>query len=503
MLIYEQEKIDGLTDRFENLSIAVEIARFNKAAEVKLGKVTSIKNIVSELHEDDFTYEFPSILVTAGTWNNNDTVFDAQEVWLARNTIIDKPVNIGHNPESIIGHTKKTFVITDEAEARVIPEEVDGKPNSNIPDFFHILNIDNFYKYNGPAFAKKNPDFSKKVSKIYDDVVTGNTGVSMECLFSGFDYAAIDKETGKQVIIPRTEKTAKLSKHLKFFNGSGEYQGYKIGMIMRGLRFVGKGITNKPANPSSVIFSKDSVMFNKAEVQDFDKVFSPNSEIVKNSVYKEIVTGEQTMNLDEALKRIGELEKALASKESNIKLDEANRTIEGLKTELAEIKTEVEKSTSTVKTLEDSNKELQTENATLKNDMKTKVADFEKVNVELATIKADKQKVERITAIVDKLGVTKEDADKHLDVAGSLNDEQFAKYLDNAATLVSKVKEEGKKNLEEEVKKAIAEINKATAGETIETATTKDGTPNVPNTTVDAQGALKEGLSKLFSRKSK
>jgi hypothetical protein len=54
-------------------------------------------------------------------------------------------------------------------------------------------------------------------------------------------------------IIERNEKTAFLTKHLRAYGGKGEFEGSKLGRVLRRIVFSGKGLVSKPANPESVI----------------------------------------------------------------------------------------------------------------------------------------------------------------------------------------------------------------------------------------------------------
>jgi hypothetical protein len=104
---------------------------------------------------------------------------------------------------------------------------------------------------------------------IIDDVEQGKTWhVSMECLFPAFDYALISS-TGDQKVIRREESSAFLTKHLRAYGGKGEYNGYKVGRLLRNISFSGVGLVKKPANPRSVILNKQhSTIFNESKAEE-------------------------------------------------------------------------------------------------------------------------------------------------------------------------------------------------------------------------------------------
>ena len=170
--IYKYEISDGLQKYFNKPLTASYTVLLSKLAKNR-GNVKSVANVVGKLSEDDFIYQFPSILVTAGVWNKNDQVFDKYEVWKAKYTPLNKPSNLNHEPDKVVGHTNRVFAITDEEEAKIIPDSVDGQPNVTIPDIYHLLTVDNFYKYNIKAYQQISGDYGPKIQKIYDEIVDG------------------------------------------------------------------------------------------------------------------------------------------------------------------------------------------------------------------------------------------------------------------------------------------------------------------------------------------
>jgi hypothetical protein len=53
-------------------------------------------------------------------------------------------------------------------------------------------------------------------------------------------------QTGEQSVVTRNEDTSFLSKHLRSYGGDGEYEGSKVGRLMRNLTFSGKGLGAEP-----------------------------------------------------------------------------------------------------------------------------------------------------------------------------------------------------------------------------------------------------------------
>ena len=80
-------------------------------------------------------------------------------------------------------------------------------------------------------------------------------------MFANFDYAVITPSNDHKMIV-RSEDTAFLSKHLRAYGGSGDYQGNRVGRLIRNLTFSGKGLVKVPGNPESIIFdNEDNAIF--------------------------------------------------------------------------------------------------------------------------------------------------------------------------------------------------------------------------------------------------
>jgi hypothetical protein len=133
----------------------------------------------------------------------------------------------------------------------------ENTPVEDLPEKFHILTGSVIYT----GFT--DTDLKGRTAQLINEIQSGNKYVSMECFFSGFDYGLINKTTAQYKILPRNTETAFLTKHLRAYGGLGEHQNYKIGRVLRNITFSGKGFVSKPANPDSVIFTKDNINFDK------------------------------------------------------------------------------------------------------------------------------------------------------------------------------------------------------------------------------------------------
>ena len=236
MKIYQKEIDDGLEEVIRaNASVAYcSVAESYTPSQDELPKIAK-----AESNEDQIDlYYLRSILVSTG-WNKNDDVFDPSELWNARKTPEDKPFNFMHNEKDIIGHITGNMVV--DFDGNEIEEST-----PEVPSEFNILTTSVIYT------SWTEEEQKERMSKIVSEIKDGKWFVSMECLFPAFDYALIDSN-GKTNVIPRNEASAFLTKHLRAYGGTGKYQNYQVGRLLRNLSFSGKGLVSKPANPRSII----------------------------------------------------------------------------------------------------------------------------------------------------------------------------------------------------------------------------------------------------------
>jgi hypothetical protein len=262
MKIYENEINDNLQEMIESkdsIAFVCDIVKdenpeYSKALDIVCNKddgECSVTNKASAEKQQDLYY-MNSVLVSAG-WNKNDDVFSTQALWAARKTPLQKPFNYMHDETDIIGHMTDALVITEAGS--VLSEE--NTTEANLPDRFDIVTSSVIYK------SWSDPDMRIRIEELTQEIDEGKWSVSMECAFSDFDYAVITPD-GQDKILRRAEGSSFLTKHLRAYGGSGEYEGYKLGRLLKGFYFSGKGLVEKPANPRSIIFSKDVDPFNAA-----------------------------------------------------------------------------------------------------------------------------------------------------------------------------------------------------------------------------------------------
>lgn len=419
MHIYENEKIDGLSELLSAKSSIVYASLLEKSAnEISHTKARKENKALAGIEDTDLYYT-QSILVTT-SWNKNDDIFDAKEVWLARSTPMHKPTNLEHDEKTIVGHITSNWPIDIDGE---LMDESVGL--DQLPEKFHILTGSVIYK----GFTE--PELRERAINLIDEIEAGEKYVSMECFFKNFDYGLINKSNGSYHVLPRNEETSFLTKHLRAYGGQGEHENYKIGRVLRNITFSGKGYVNRPANPESIIFTKDNLK-ETAEVLDIIKISTAkNDDFSKEGVF---------------------------SNQANLK--EINMSVEPT-ADTAEVTTVSEPEVTTVETQE-------TEAAKkMKEDMSKKEEEMKKMQAALETAQAElvaanealaaykmkeeemakkEKKMKRMAALIDS-GITEDVASATVDKFEDLDDAAF----ESIAALVAAVKP-AKKEMKEETK---------------------------------------------------
>lgn len=392
-------------------------------------------------------YPVYTILVTTG-WNKNDDIFDRAETWVARHTPEDKPFNLGHQPRNIIGHITANTVVDE--ELAVIDDTV---AFDDIPDKFHILTSAVVYRH----VSSRDETLEAEAAELITSIENGEWFVSMECLFTGFDYG-ISYADGTQQVIARNEKTAFLTKHLRVYQGCGEYNGGKLGRVLRHITFSGKGLVENPANPDSVIIN-DTTKFVGVVANDWAE---------HNSVTESHSMGEHDMADEKYVSQLEEQAKNLQAQ-----LTEANQRIAELgdvkvKSALAEKDGQIAKLADELKAAQEQVAALEAAKADLekardeaqaeRTDLETKLTE---ANDKLADIAKESRSVARVSILVDK-GVDKSEAEQLVAEFDELGDEKFARLVDIHTQAKKAAKDDDD---EEKAKKAKAEADAKAAAE--------------------------------------
>jgi len=414
MIIFEAEKKAGLTEILSAKSSIVYASLAQKWDDsLPISKDLIIKNnkALAGMNDDDL-YPTQSILVTT-SWNKNDDIFDPMEVWAARNTPEDKPTNLEHDESVIVGHITSNWPIDD--EGNIIDENIDP---SQLPEKYHILTGSVIYK------GYTDPNLKSRAYNLIAEIDAGEKFVSMECFFTGFDYGLVNKTSGSFHVLPRNEETAFLTKHLRAYGGMGEHQDFKIGRILRGITFSGKGFVDRPANPESVIFTKDNINYEK-ELACIKKYIEKNDDSTNEGVFSIQANIKETVMPKNSKADIVEPEQNTVETTSEVESPATTSTNEG------DVGTTTETEVATVTVSEDKTA-LQNEVAQLKAAVELIKTELSEAHAALAAYKKkeeemvkENKKAKRLASLISS-GIDNDTASATVDKFDSLDDETFA-----------------------------------------------------------------------------
>ena len=359
-----------------------------------------------------------TILVSTG-WNKNDDIFDREQTWSARYSPEDKPFNLEHDPNRIIGHITGRNVI--DADYHLIPDDTAIEA---LPDKFHILTSAVIYRH----ISGRDRELTAEMAEIIEGIQLGKWFVSMEVLFNDFDYGLIDAY-GNQRVIARREETAFLTKHLRRYHGTGRYQTNRIGRVLKGMMFSGKGLVKEPANPESIIFN-DVTSFTGvlATMADEQEILTTVAFSGENSKMTEELLKEQNDSLKQT---VADLEKKLAELDAKAvqeKLDTFQATIDERNNTISELTVQLEEQTASMNAMT----EARTKAEVATSEVEKKLKESQE---ELNKIAAEAKKTERVSALVDK-GVDKVEAESIAVIFENLDDDKFKKVVAMQADLV-------------------------------------------------------------------
>lgn len=331
--IFKAEINDGIADLVANTSTIAFCSEIISTHQPTEEEYRSFASSVSSNFDSRDLFGLDAVLASVG-WNKNDDIFDRYETWNARTTPEDKQFNFMHDEKDIIGHITKSYIMDYEGN------RLDNSLSlSQLPELFEVVMGSVLYRTWSDENLKARMDsiianITRDKTQASDEE-DGDWHVSMECLFPAFDYMLIDQR-GKAEIVKRNETSAFLTKHLRAYKGSGQYNGYKIGRLLRDFSFSGVGLVKNPANPRSVILNKTKAVYFKGN----DMPENLDLDVLKNE-------------LAEAKKSYDEMKKKMedAKAESEASVSSLSSQLAELQAALAAEKKEKEKMAEEVKAM--------------------------------------------------------------------------------------------------------------------------------------------------------
>lgn len=450
MYVFEAEKSIAhlLTDDNCIASFNVPLKNISEENEKKV-IAKALEFSLANKNDKDLFY-VPTVLVTVGC-NENDDIFEKAETWKARKTPEDKPFNFEHTENDIIGHIVGNYVV--DSNFDVVSDDT---PIEKLPEKFHIITPSVIYRH------WRDAKLQDRANNLIDEINQGMWCVSMEALFTDFDYMLLDKDNKIFKTIARQKDTSYLTKHLRVYGGSGQYDGYRIGRVLKNITFSGKGLVKNPANPESVILNNQKENTTDAKLGVLTSIESEQNnqqsvEILERSNCKK---DHNTMANENHDKEIVELKAKVEflSKERDEAKAKAAEAAEQL------VKDKISGLEASIKARDESLAESKTKIETLEKELlaskktnEESVASLEKVNKELNQIKVEKTKAERIAAL-EKAGFSIADATSKYEKFAGVADEVFAEIVTSFSNLKSedtqaKDKSKDKKNSKNDMEK--------------------------------------------------
>lgn len=459
MKIYQQEIVDGIADAVQASASVAYCSQATVSKNISNNSVAFAETVKAQSANPKQIdlYYIKSILVSTG-WNKNDDVFDPSQTWIARNTPEDKQFNFMHNENDIIGHITGSYVVDKSGNL---------SPGDSQPEDFDIITEAVLYN------SWTNPDNRERMNQIIAEIEEGKWFVSMECLFSGFDYALIYND-GSAKKLERNEGSAFLTKHLRAYGGTGEYEGYKIGRLLRDISFSGKGLVSRPANPRSVIL-------------DSSRAFHTTS----NSNLTSFPKGDDNMSdLNLLEKQLAEVRNELASaKEENKLLRDQLDTFTSKESaeSIAKLEAALSEQGEVIKNLQASLTEKETTLTELHQTISAKDGEMKKKDEELMFMKKKAKMTMRKASLVEA-GFEDAEAEESLVAYDALSDEAFETVLAAMKKKMAKWQQEKMKKEE----KSKSEDSQAVASEETPTEEIFEGVSTNEAALVDASNDTDE-----------
>jgi chromosome segregation ATPase len=250
----------------------------------------------------------------------------------------------------------------------------------------------------------------------------------MEVLFKGFEYA-IWEPNGKQYIIERSESTAFLTKHLLMYGGTGSYNDYKVGRLMRDMVFSGKGLVRTPANPGSIVLS-EAAPFNSAV--SYNNFVNKKEELVSmaSSNDDKVISNLEDQNaalqkrISELTDRLNEAGEAQVRKE----IDGFKSIIEEKETALAKMTKDLDEKTASYNEAVQKQEETEASRAQLETELEKANKDLSEANDKIVASEAEAKKSGRIASLVSK-GVEEAKATELADKFADLDEDKFTEIV--------------------------------------------------------------------------
>ena len=446
IIIYQAEKEAGLEERIRSNASIAYASPLRPIDKIEPSVLDSFKSNATQFlstagTDDDDVYHTYSILVTS-SWNKNDDVFGPEEVWSARKTPQYKPANLEHDEKKIIGSIISSWPVDD--DFNLVDENSTAE---DLPEKIHILVSSVIYR------QWQDQEYQARAEDLIRKIEHGEMFVSMECIFRGFDYA-VQSPDGENHIVARNEETSFLTRHLRSYGGTGQYQDHKVGRMLRNITFSGKGFVEKPANPESIIFDNGEV-FDFVGASVAKNLFSKNNGVsvrVEQNILSNAGSEEEILMTSDFLnEQVKELKEALSVSKAEIKelTDKVSKAnVEKLEAETTELNQMVESLGETVAKAEEVAKEDAEKIGALEATIAELTEAKDAAEAAIAEMEEKEKRNARATALIEA-GIAEDQVEAKLETFASLTDEQFSEVVATIASVKPEVVEADKAEAEE------------------------------------------------------
>lgn len=427
-MIYEQEIIDGLSEKISNnMSIAFQCL-VNKGEDFLLDAGNEeIRKTIAGFIEDGRNfdlYHISSILASVND-NKNDDWFLAEEILAASKTPIYKQVNYGHNEKDIVGVITGTTLLDTEG--------------AQLTDISNVQNIRDIVAHAVIWSFWEDVSLKDRFVEIIDDIENNRLFVSMESLFKNFDYMLV--KDGVMSIITRSKETSFLTKYLRIYGGEGVYNGSRIYRLLRNFTFSGMALVKNPANARSIISDnlrpegEDSKCCDLEDSDECFKEVAKDKNVITKSLAENIMDpNEIAINAlkAELAQAKAELEtfKAAEAEKTSAEISELKASNETLTKQIAELTILAQAAKDEVKEAEAKFEFFKKEKDKEKEDAKAeKDKCMEDAKAQIEALQAEKVTAARLNQLL-AVNVDAAKAEDIMKTWASASDEHFTKVVE-------------------------------------------------------------------------
>ena len=394
--------------------------------------------------------------------NKNGDVIDASTAIDIYKSFINKPINIEHNRERLVG-VVLTAGFSEFGTDKLLSDEEALEENKP----FNITLGGVIWRIVNPELAAKIEDSSDPSSEHYMMV-----SASWELGFTDFEIAVVNdsKDIANAEIITAEKDLEKLKQYLKGFGGCGVLEDGRnvYRKVVNDVVALGIGLTVNPAADVKGVVTPATTETKKTKKTSKEKVDSSNmSEKVQGCEKKSSQMDEKNVatNIGKVMKINStkdisdeNLQELTASQISEFIEVELKRNSEKYAEEKREVETQLQAAQEQAKVLEEDQGKLKTEFDAVKKEL-------DKLNSELTAKEAEEKFNQRMSSLDDAFSLSDEDREVIASEIKDMDNEAYETYSSKLKILLSSKSKEEVAKREAEKAELEAEVEQAKASE--------------------------------------